>query len=134
MYTKCIDKRMIFKSIGCPVRVVTALHLSNCPIWQVVARLVVVALSKCAHSSLIDSSTAVFALHSLALLLYHLLAVYDISNASDLPDPASTCPCHLVGPPAGTDTSRLQSVILVGTVGLAGLRDVCGRWEVVWMA
>ena len=95
---------MIFESIGCPVRVVMALCLSNCLIWQVAARLVVVLLSECACSSLIDSSAFVFTFRSSVSLPHHLLAVYDISDTSDLPDPASKRPCDLVGPAARTDT------------------------------
>ena len=97
---------MIFESVGCPVRVVAALHSRNCPIWQVAARLMVALLSKCARSSSIDSGGFIFAFPGSVSLPHHLWSICDMSGAFDSPDSASTRPCGLVGPPGVTDISR----------------------------
>ena len=52
--------------------------LEQLPDMEVMPQLMVVTLSKCAHSSLIDSSAFIFMFCSSVLLLYHLLAVVTI--------------------------------------------------------
>ena len=55
--------------LTCLTAEVAALRSSNCPIWQVAARLVVALLSQCARSSSIDSGAFVFAFRGSVSLL-----------------------------------------------------------------
>ena len=98
---------MIFESVGSPVRGQDT-ALERLPDMEVAPRLMVVALSKCARSSSIESSGFVFAFHGSVSLPHHLWSICDISGAFNSPDSASTRPCGLVGPPGVTDISSIE--------------------------
>ena len=98
---------------------------------EVAPRLMVVALSKCARSSSIDSGAFVFAFCGSVSLPHHIWSICDMSGAFDLPDSASTRPCGLVGPPGVTDSSRsfLESSTTTRWVWMINRRSVVdGKW------
>ena len=105
--------------------------LERLPDMEVAPRLMVVALSKCARSSSIDSSGFVFAFRGSVSLPHHLWSICDMCGAFDSPDSASMRPCGLVGPPGAADISRsrFQSSSATWWVRLVGwMYVVNGRW------
>ena len=91
----------------------------------------VVALSKCVHSSSIDSRDLVFVYRGLGSLLHYLRSMYNIFSTSNSPDSASMCSNDLVSPSGGADTCMLHFQSSLSTwwvqVGV-GLPVVLGRW------
>ena len=112
--------------------------LEQLPDMASCASAMVVALSKCAHSSSIDSGAFVFAFRGSVSLPHHIWSICDMSGAFDSPDSASTCPCGLVGPPGVTDISRSRFCLSLTTrrvwvvhrsLGIVG--KWCGRLRYV---
>ena len=90
------------------------------------------ALSKCAHSSSIDSKGLVFVYRGLGSPLHHLRSMYNVYGASDSPDSASTHSNDLVGRPGGADTSRSRFQSSTATWRVrTGVRSsvATGRWN-----